>query len=138
MLSVSAALTTVLTHARPLPSEVAPLTPALLGGVLAEDVSSDLDMPPYDKAMMDGYAVRMADLSDGRGDLTVIEEVNAGQTPRLALTENQATRIMTGTPIPAGADAVVMVRAHSLSRRRPRPHRGFYASTGPQYLNARP
>ena len=46
---------------------------------------SDLDMPPYDKAMMDGYAVRMADLSEGCGELAVIEEVNAGQTPRLAL-----------------------------------------------------
>ena len=102
MLSVSAALTTVLTHARPLPSEIAPLTPALLGGVLAEDVSSDLDMPPYDKAMMDGYALRMADLSNGRGVLTVIEEVNAGQTPRRALAENQATRSYDGRLHSAG------------------------------------
>jgi molybdopterin molybdotransferase len=109
MLTVADALTTVLTHARPLAAEVVPLTPALLGAVLAEDVGSDLDMPPYDKAMMDGYAVRMADLPEGRGELTVIEEISAGQTPRLPLAEKQATRIMTGAPIPPGADAVVMV-----------------------------
>ncbi len=109
MLTVAAALANVLAHARPLAPEIVPLTPALLGAVLAEDVRSDLDMPPYDKAMMDGYAVRMADLPEGRGELSVIEEVNAGQAPRLALANKQATRIMTGAPIPPGADAVVMV-----------------------------
>ena len=66
-------------------------------------------MPPYDKAMMDGYAVRAADLAGGRGELAVVEEVMAGQTPRLPVGEGQATRIMTGAPMPAGADAVVMV-----------------------------
>jgi molybdopterin molybdotransferase len=115
MLTVSAALTTVLMHARSLPSEVVALTPALLGGVLAEDMRGDLDMPPFDKAMMDGYAVRMADLPEGRGELTVIEEVRAGQTPRLALGEKQATRIMTGAPIPPGADAVVKVERTRLA-----------------------
>src|SRR5665213_131362 len=115
MLTVSAALTTVLVHAQPLASEIVPLTPALLGAVLAEDVPSDLDMPPYDKAMMDGYAVRMADLSEGCGELAVIEEVNAGQTPRVALSEKQATRIMTGAPIPTGADTVVMVERTRLA-----------------------
>jgi len=77
--------------------------------VLAEDVVSDLDMPPFDKAMMDGYAVRCADLPDGRGALAVVEEVTAGRTPRHALGPGQATRIMTGAPIPDGSDAVVMV-----------------------------
>jgi molybdopterin molybdotransferase len=115
MLTVSAALSTVLAHARPLPAEITPLTASLLGAVLAEDVASDLDMPPFDKAMMDGYAVRMVDLPEGRGELAVIEEVNAGQTPRLALAEKQATRIMTGAPIPAGADAVVMIERTRLA-----------------------
>src|SRR5947209_19321131 len=99
MLAVSEAQSLVLRHARPLPPEPAPLSPALLGAVLAEDVASDLDMPPYDKAMMDGYAVRTADLPGGRGELAVIEEVMAGRTPRLALGEWQATRIMTGAPV---------------------------------------
>src|SRR5262249_42711330 len=108
-LTVSAARTLVLEHARPLPPERAPLSPALVGAVLAEDVRTDIDMPPYDKSMMDGYAVRTADLPGGRGELAVIEEVSAGRTPTRALGERQATRIMTGAPIPAGADAVVMV-----------------------------
>jgi len=109
MLTVAAARSTVLVHTRPLPPETVPLTPSLLGAVLAEDVASDLDAPPHDKSMMDGYAVRSADLPGGRGELTVIEEVMAGQTPRLAVGEKQATRIMTGAPVPSGADAVVMV-----------------------------
>jgi len=66
-------------------------------------------MPPYDKSLMDGYAVRATDLPEGRGVLTVIEEVTAGQTPRLPVAAGEATRIMTGAPLPAGADAVVMV-----------------------------
>jgi molybdopterin molybdotransferase len=109
MLTVAEAQALVLRHARPLPPATAPLTPAVLGAVLAEDVASDLDMPPYDKAMMDGYAVRRADLPAGRGRLTVIEEVTAGRTPRRPVEAGQATLIMTGAPIPAGADAVVMV-----------------------------
>lgn len=109
MLSVAEALAIVLQHARPLSPETCPLTPAALGLVLAEDVASDLDMPPHDKAMMDGCAVRSADLPDGRGVLQVVEEITAGQTPRLPLGEGQASRIMTGAPLPDGADAVVMV-----------------------------
>src|SRR5262249_29164049 len=57
----------------------------------------------------DGYAVRAADLPEGRGVLAVVEEVTAGQTPRKPVGPGQATRIMTGAPIPEGADAVVMV-----------------------------
>jgi molybdopterin molybdotransferase len=109
MLPVSEAQTIVLRHARPLPPQEVPLGPSALGLVLAEDVASDLDMPPYDKAMMDGYAVRAADLPAGRGALQVVEEVTAGQTPRRPVGPGEATRIMTGAPVPEGADAVVMV-----------------------------
>jgi molybdopterin molybdotransferase len=109
MLSVAEAQALVLQHARPLPPEVVPLAPAALGLVLAEDVASDLDMPPYDKAMMDGFAVRAADLPEGRGVLRVVDEVTAGQTPRRPVGPGEAIRIMTGAPLPAGADAVVMV-----------------------------
>jgi molybdopterin molybdotransferase len=116
MLSVSQAQALVLKHSLPLPPETAPLTPAALGLVLAEDIRSDLDMPPYDKAMMDGFAVRSADLPEGKGVLTVIEEVMAGTVPRQPVAAGQATRIMTGAPLPAGADAVVMVeRTQSLA-----------------------
>jgi molybdopterin molybdotransferase len=97
------------------------LGPATLGLVLAEDIHSDLDMPPFDKALMDGYAIRAADLTEGRGELTVIEEVTAGQTPARRVAAGQATRIMTGAPMPAGADAVVMIeRCQSLDGARVR------------------
>jgi molybdopterin molybdotransferase len=109
MLSVTEAQAIILRHAGPLPAQQLPLTTAALGLVLAEDVASDLDMPPYDKSMMDGYAVRCADLANGPGDLHVIEEVTAGKTPRLPVGPGQATRIMTGAPLPSGADAVVPV-----------------------------
>src|SRR5262249_45550748 len=99
----------VLEHARPLPPESAALVPALLGLVLAEDVARHLDMRPYDKAMMDGSAARAADLPDGRATLAVTEESTAGRTPQGPVGPGQAARIMTGAPIPAGADAVVMI-----------------------------
>jgi molybdopterin molybdotransferase len=109
MLAVADAQAVVLHHARPLAPRTAPLTADALGLVLAEDVTSDLDMPPHDKAMMDGYAVRSADFAGGPAVLAVVEEITAGRTPTVALGPGQASRIMTGAPIPAGADAVVMV-----------------------------
>lgn len=109
MLSVSEAQALVLHHAAPLPPATTPLSAAALGLVLAEDIASDLDMPPYDKAMMDGYALRCDDLRKGKAPLSVIEEITAGRTPQKALGATEASRIMTGAPIPAGADAVVMV-----------------------------
>jgi molybdopterin molybdotransferase len=110
LLSVAEAQAIVLRQTRPLPDQLATLMAAALGGnVLAADVASDLDMPPYDKALMDGYAVRCADLPEGRGELRVLEEITAGQTPRQRLGPGTASRIMTGAPIPPGADAVVIV-----------------------------
>jgi molybdopterin molybdotransferase len=115
MLSVQEAQAKVVERVRPLEPRVHPLGPTSPGLVLAEDVASDMDMPPYDKSMMDGYAICSADLAQGLAELTVIEEVTAGQVPRLPLTRGQATRIMTGAPLPVGADAVVMVERTSLS-----------------------
>lgn len=109
MLSVAQAQEQVLARAQSLAPAVQPLGPAVLGQVLAEDVSSDLDMPPYDKALMDGYAARSADLAGGRAVLAVVDEVLAGQTARRAVCPGEAVRIMTGAPVPAGADVVVMV-----------------------------
>lgn len=114
MLSVSEALAIVVRHAQPLPADMMPLSPAALGLVLAEDVVSDLDMPPFDKALMDGYALRSADVSSGTGNLTVVGEVTAGQTPAAALAAGQALRIMTGAPLPIGADAVVPIEQTEL------------------------
>jgi molybdopterin molybdotransferase len=115
MIRVSEAQALVLQHARPLPPETLPVTVAELGLVLAEDVASDLAMPPFTKALMDGYAVRSGDLPEGRGVLTVIDEITAGQTPRCPVGTGEAARIMTGAPLPAGADAVVMVERTRLA-----------------------
>ena len=109
MLSVAEAQAVVLRHARPLPPITVELTPQALGLVLAEDVSSDLDMPPFDKALMDGFAVRSADLAAGRLALRVTGEIAAGQTPNNPLGSGEAVQIMTGAPLPDGADTVIMI-----------------------------
>lgn len=114
MISVAQGLEIVLQHARVLPAVRASNGPELLGRVLAEDIASDLDMPPFDKAMMDGFALRTADLDDGKAELAIVEEVMAGQTPSVPVRAGQATRIMTGAPIPQGADAVVMIERCAL------------------------
>lgn len=86
------------------------------GRVLAESVASDIDSPPYDKSIVDGYALRAAEVSQQPTALVVIEEVVAGAVPRRSLSAGEATRIMTGAPLPEGADAVVMVeRTESLA-----------------------
>jgi molybdopterin molybdotransferase len=109
MISVSDAQALVLLNTQPLAAETHPLASSLLGVVLAEDVVSDLEMPPYDKSLMDGFAVRSSDLPDGKGILAIIEEITAGQVPQHPLGSEQAARIMTGAKIPVGADAVVVV-----------------------------
>ena len=75
------------------------------GHVLAEECVSDLDMPPFDKSMMDGYAVRANDA----GTLEMIEEVPAGKVPSREILPGTCSKIMTGAPLPAGADAVQQV-----------------------------
>jgi molybdopterin molybdotransferase len=80
-----------------------------LGCVLAEDIVASVDSPPHDKSMVDGFAVIAADLPDGKARLAVIEDICAGQVPKLAICSGQAARIMTGAVLPAGADAVVMI-----------------------------
>jgi len=105
MIEVPDALEIVLGRAASLPTESVPLS-ASLGRFLAEPVESDIDSPPYTKALMDGYAVRSADCT-GPATLTVIEEVAAGRVPTRVVGTRQTARIMTGAPIPDGADAVV-------------------------------
>ncbi len=109
MISVGEAQQCVLERARPLPPVPVRLDASALGLVLAEDVAADLDVPPFAKAMMDGYAVRTADLPGGVGRLTVTGEITAGRTPDRPVSAGEAVRIMTGAPLPDGADAVVMI-----------------------------
>lgn len=113
MLTVPQALAAILDRVRTKPPVRAPLT-GCLGLVLAEDVASDTDSPPYDKSMMDGYAVIAGDLAGGGATLVLLEEVTAGQVPTQFVRRGHCTRIMTGAPIPGGADAVVMVERTEL------------------------
>ncbi len=84
-----------------------------LGLYLAEDVVSGLDIPPFDNSAMDGYAVRAADLAKAApgtpARLEVLEDLPAGFVAGQAVAEGQAIRIMTGAPMPQGADTVVPV-----------------------------
>ena len=77
-----------------------------VGKVLAEDIKSDIDMPPFDKSAMDGYACRRQDLDSA---LTVVEKIAAGNFPTKVLKKNECAKIMTGAPVPEGADTVIMV-----------------------------
>ena len=105
MIPVERALEIVLTHTPLLPSEEVLLTQAL-GRVLAEDVASDVDMPPFDRSAMDGYAVRARDTSGAPVVLDEIGQVRAGQYPDCGIEPGTAIQVMTGAPVPPGATAV--------------------------------
>src|SRR5690348_4912581 len=109
-ITVAEALDYILGHFAPLPPEPTPLAEAT-GRVLAAPVVAGLTLPPFANSAMDGYAVRAADVVGAtRGAparLQVIGYVAAGYTPGLSVTPGTAVRIMTGAPVPDGADAVV-------------------------------
>jgi molybdopterin molybdotransferase len=89
-----------------------------LGRVLAEGILADRDFPPFARAARDGYAVRAADLAEVPARLEVVGEVKAGDWPEpgvCSVGRGQAVGIMTGAPLPAGADAVVMVEHTSVA-----------------------
>jgi molybdopterin molybdotransferase len=80
-----------------------------LGRVLAEQLTANRDLPPFAVSAMDGFAVRAVDVGTAPKTLEIIEEINAGEMPRLAVQAGQCARIMTGAPMPRGADAVIKV-----------------------------
>ena len=110
MLSVEEARSRILEMFQPLESERKPILEAL-GQVLAEDVSSPMSIPPLANSAMDGYAVQSSDITGATPDtptsLRVIGQVAAGQLPQNEVVPGTAVRIMTGGPIPPGADTVV-------------------------------
>jgi molybdenum cofactor synthesis domain-containing protein len=108
MISVDRALEIVLENAPGLAPEEVPLAEAL-HRVLAEDVATDLDFPPFDRSAMDGFALRSADAGFAPVALSVVGEVRAGQWPSRAVETGQAVSIMTGAPLPPGADSVQQV-----------------------------
>lgn len=79
---------------------------SVLGRVLAKDVLSDMDMPPFDKTAVDGYACKMSDI---KNDLEIIEIIPAGKIPEKKISQGTCSKIMTGASIPQGADCVIMV-----------------------------
>src|SRR5947209_918235 len=108
MISVAQAVRVVLERTARLPAESVALADAM-GRVLAEDVFADCDLPPFDRAQMDGYAVRAEDVREVPGRLRVVGEAGAGRGWRGVIEKGEAVRIMTGAPLPAGADGVEQV-----------------------------
>ena len=110
MLTPTEAARLILEHVPPLSVVRRPLREAL-DLVLAEDVASPIDLPPWGNSAMDGYAARAVDVAAASPErkvvLAVIESVAAGQFPERPIGPGQATRIFTGAPLPAGADTVV-------------------------------
>ena len=110
MLTPTEAARTILEHVAPLPASRRPLR-EVLDRVLAEDVTSPIDLPAWDNSAMDGYAARAADVEPARPErkvtLAIVETVPAGRFPTKPIGPGQVTRIFTGAPLPAGADTVV-------------------------------
>src|SRR5690606_37540867 len=88
--------------------ESVPLDRAI-GRVLAEDVRADVDLPPFSRSTMDGFAVRAVDAATAGVTLRVVDEAAAGRPASRGVGEGEAIRIFPGAPLPAGADAVLQV-----------------------------
>jgi molybdenum cofactor synthesis domain-containing protein len=110
VIPVDEALKIVLSRAGALPSERIPLESAV-GRVLAEDALLDVDLPPFHRSAMDGYALRAEDVVRTPVLLEVTHQVRAGQDPGVVVGPGEAVQIMTGAPVPAGATAVQRVEA---------------------------
>jgi molybdopterin molybdotransferase len=112
MITVEEALNRILSHVQTLGFEKVSLLEAL-GRVIAEDIFAKRDIPPLDNSGMDGYAVKYSDIKNASKDhpirLLVIEDLPAGSISAKILEKGQAIRIMTGAPIPKGADTVIPV-----------------------------
>ena len=105
--SVPEAREIILAAVRPLGAEMVGLRDAV-GRMLAEEVVATRQIPPLDNSAMDGFAVRALDVARVPAELTVVGELPAGRFPERKLGPGEALRILTGAPIPEGADAVVM------------------------------
>jgi len=121
MISVEEALEKVLGHVDVLEAEETPVLESL-GQVLAEDIASHIDIPPLDNAAMDGYAVIADDTRGASGRsprfLRVIDTVIAGSISQHEVTPGTAIRIMTGAPVPKGADSVIRFEDTDEARRQ--------------------
>ncbi len=121
LLAVSDALERVLANFSALAIEHVPLARSV-GRVLAEDILAQMDLPPFHNSAMDGFAVRSSDVVDASSDrpvaLNVVGDIAAGGVIDLEIQAGQAVRIMTGAPVPGGADAVVPVELTDFTLRQ--------------------
>jgi molybdenum cofactor synthesis domain-containing protein len=108
VISVEDAQEIILQNVADAGDEIVPLSGAL-GRILRQEVVADMDLPPFDRAQMDGYAVKAEDTATVPAKLRVIGEVAAGASFSGTVTAGQAVKIMTGAPVPAGATAVQRV-----------------------------
>jgi molybdopterin molybdotransferase len=120
LLSVDQARERILSYFQPVTTET-----RLLAGcsnrVLAQDIAATNDLPPFNNSSMDGFAVRSTDVLDATTDsphsLRVVADIPAGSHPTISLEPGEAARIMTGAPMPSGADAVVPVEETNFDNR---------------------
>jgi molybdopterin molybdotransferase len=138
MLTVHEATQVILEALQPLPAEIMPFTETL-GRVLADDLVADAPVPPFPQSAMDGFALRSADTLEATADrpttLNILGTLAAGHQASWALSPGTAVRIMTGAPIPHGADAVVKREdtefdADSVRILRPVPANDYIISPG--------
>ncbi|NJC98913.1 MAG: molybdopterin molybdotransferase MoeA [Anaerolineae bacterium] len=112
LLSVEQARERILSQFRPVTTETIPL-PACANRILAVDITAADDLPHFDNSSMDGFAVRSVDTINAadasRVTLRVVADIPAGSHPTISLAAGEAARIMTGAPVPEGADAVIPV-----------------------------
>jgi molybdopterin molybdotransferase len=120
LISVEEALAEILSHVRPLEPEQVPIVEAM-GRVLAEEIVSGIEIPPFENSAMDGYAVQSADVAGAKPEapvrLVVLGSVAAGYVAGMRVQPGTAIRIMTGAPLPDGADAVVPIENTSDAQR---------------------
>jgi molybdopterin molybdotransferase len=108
MLSVHEARERILAHFNDTATESIPLA-VCAGRTLGMDIRAEHDLPPFDNSAMDGFAIRSGDTSASPTTLKVVADIPAGSTPNVTLAPGEAARIMTGAPLPNGADAVIPV-----------------------------
>jgi len=108
MIAITEAIQIVLQQTRRLANESVSISQAR-NRILAEDIIADTDLPPFDRAQMDGYAVRAADITNTPARLRIVGESAAGAGWHHEMKGGEAVRIMTGAPVPAGADSVQQV-----------------------------
>ncbi|MDI6786558.1 MAG: molybdopterin molybdotransferase MoeA [bacterium] len=112
MIKVENAQNIILENIETLEAEKVDLLKAL-SKVLAEDIHSDINIPPFDNSAMDGFALKSSDTKGASQQnpiiLKIIENLPAGKTPKNTIHKGEATRIMTGAPMPLGGDGVIMV-----------------------------